>query len=81
MTDPQGAPVGAGQAEFAKALDLIKAGKPVSYQGVIGPVAFDRYGDITGPFRLWRIVDGKVVTTGEMSAADVGALKGKLAGP
>jgi branched-chain amino acid transport system substrate-binding protein len=46
---------------------------------VIGPVAFDAYGDITGPFRLWRIVDGKVVTVGELSADDVLALKAKIA--
>ena len=31
------------------------------------PVAFDKYGDITGPFRLWKIADGKVTTVGEMS--------------
>ena len=46
--------------------------------GVIGPVEFDRYGDITGPFRLWRIKDGQVVTTGEMSQADVALLKARL---
>ena len=81
VTDPQGTPVGAGQEGLAKALALIKAGKPVRYEGVIGPVQFDKYGDITGPFRLWRIADGKVVTTGEMSTADVSALKAKLSGP
>ena len=80
VTDPKGTAVGAGKEEFAKALDLIKAGKPISYQGVIGPVQFDTYGDITGPFRLWKIVDGKVTTTGEMSTADVSALKAKLGG-
>ena len=45
---------------------------------MIGPVQFDRFGDITGPFRLWRIQDGEVRTTGEMSAADVDQLKAKL---
>jgi ABC-type branched-subunit amino acid transport system substrate-binding protein len=80
VTDPQGTPVGAGKEEFSKALDLIKAGKPIRYQGVIGPVQFDQYGDITGPFRLWKIVDGKVTTTGEVSTADVTALKAKLGG-
>jgi hypothetical protein len=44
----------------------LKAGKPIRYEGVIGPVSFDQYGDITGPFRLWKIVDGKVTTVGEM---------------
>ncbi|WP_170864176.1 hypothetical protein [Paracoccus sp. SM22M-07] len=24
----------------------------------IGPVAVDHYGDITGPFRLWKITGG-----------------------
>jgi len=41
-------------------------------------VQFDEYGDITGPFRLWRIKDGEVTTVGEMSTADVDAIKAKL---
>jgi hypothetical protein len=45
---------------------------------VIGPVSFDKYGDITGPFRLWKIVDGKVTTTGEMSTDEVNALIAKI---
>ena len=43
--------------------------------GVTGPVQFDQYGDITGPFRLWRIQNGEVTTIGEMSADEVGRLK------
>ena len=39
---------------------------------------FDEYGDITGPFRLWRIQSGEVKTIGEMSADDVTKLKGEL---
>ena len=70
-----GEPIHAGKDEFAKALALIKEGKPIKYEGVIGPVSFDQYGDITGPFRLWKITDGKVTTVGEMSAADVEAIK------
>lgn len=69
----------AGKDEFAKALALIKEGKPVKYEGVIGPVSFDQYGDITGPFRLWRIKDGEVTTVGEMSAADVDKVKSEIA--
>ena len=80
VTSPDGTPVGAGKDEFAKALALIKDGKPIRYEGVIGPIAFDRYGDITGPFRLWKITDGKVVTTGEMGTDAVNALKAKIAG-
>ena len=56
----------------------MKAGKPIRYEGVIGPIAFDKYGDITGPFRLWKIVDGKVTTVGEMTKVDVDAIKAKI---
>ena len=73
-----GEPIHAGKEEFAKALKLIGEGKPVRYEGVIGPVSFDQYGDITGPFRLWRIQGGEVKTIGEMSADEVGAIKAGL---
>ena len=79
ITSKDGEVIHAGTADFARALDLLKAGKPIRYEGVIGPVAFDQYGDITGPFRLWKIVDGKVATVGEMSTDDVNAIKAKLA--
>ncbi len=76
--DPSGTPIYAGKEEFTKALGLIKDGKPIRYEGVIGPVAFDKYGDITGPFRLWKIADGKVATDGEMSTDDVNKLQATL---
>jgi branched-chain amino acid transport system substrate-binding protein len=79
VTSRDGEVIHAGKADFAKALDLMKAGKPIRYEGVIGPVSFDQYGDITGPFRLWKIVDGKVTTVGEMSTDEVNAIKVKLA--
>ncbi len=78
VLDPQGTPIHAGKEEFAKALALIKDKKPIRYEGVIGPVAFDQYGDIIGPFRLWKITDGKVTTTGQMSTDEVNAIKAKL---
>ncbi len=73
-----GEPIHAGKDEFAKALQLIAEGKPIRYEGVIGPVSFDQYGDITGPFRLWRIQGGEVETVGEMSADDVAGIKAGL---
>jgi len=78
VLDPKGEPIHAGKDEFAKALKLIAEGKPIRYEGVIGPVAFDQYGDITGPFRLWQIKDGAVTTTGEMSTDDVAAIKASI---
>ncbi len=70
-----GTPIHAGKEEFAKALQLIKDGKPVKYEGVIGPVSFDQYGDITGPFRLWKITNGDVTTVGELSSEEVNKIK------
>ena len=78
VLDPKGEVIHAGKDEFAKALKLIKDGKPIKYEGVIGPVSFDQYGDITGPFRLWRIQKGEVTTVGEMTTTDVDAIKAKL---
>jgi hypothetical protein len=78
VLDPAGTPIYAGPQEFAKALALIKAGKPIRYIGVIGPVQFDEYGDISGPFRLWKIASGKVVTTGQLSTSDIDTIKASL---
>jgi branched-chain amino acid transport system substrate-binding protein len=78
VLDPSGTVIHAGKDEFSKAVQLIKEGKPIKYEGVIGPVSFDEFGDITGPFRLWRIKDGEITTVGEMSTADVAAIKAKI---
>jgi branched-chain amino acid transport system substrate-binding protein len=74
VLDPKGEVIYAGADQFKKGLDLIKAGKPIRYVGVIGAVQFDKNGDITGPFRLWRIQKGQVVTTGEVPTDKVDAL-------
>ncbi len=73
-----GTVIHAGKDEFAKALQLIKDGKPIKYEGVIGAVTFDEFGDITGPFRLWKMKDGETTTVGQMSTADVNAIKAKM---
>jgi branched-chain amino acid transport system substrate-binding protein len=80
VTDPHGSVIHAGRSEFVRALAFIKDGKPIRYEGVIGPVSFDDYGDITGPFRLWRITNGVVSTVGEMRADEVSALKARIGG-
>lgn len=79
-TDPDGEPVTAGPDGFRKALQLIHDGKKIRYVGVIGPIRFDRYGDITGPFRLWQIKAGEVVTKGELTTADVDKIRAQIAG-
>ncbi len=78
VTDPAGEVVTAGKDGFAKALAVLKAGKTVRYLGVIGPISFDQYGDITGPFAEWAIEGGKVVVRGTLTSADVDAIRGKM---
>jgi branched-chain amino acid transport system substrate-binding protein len=77
VTGSDGEVIHAGPDGFKKALQLIKDGKPIRYEGVIGPVSFDQNGDITGPFRLWRIQNGEVTTIGQMSVEDVNAVRAK----
>ena len=57
-----GAPVGTGPGEYKKALELIKAGKPIKYHGATGPIEFDANGDVTGPALVWKISGGQIVT-------------------
>ena len=78
VTDPGGEVVHAGPQGFARALQLIREKKTVRYVGVIGPVQFDRNGDIVGPFRTWKITNGEVTTVGQMSMEDVQAVQARL---
>ena len=78
VTAPGGEVVYAGPQGFARALQLIREMKPVRYVGVIGPVQFDKYGDIAGPFRTWKISNGEVKTVGQISAEEVQAIQARL---
>jgi len=80
ITDPAGTVITAGPEGFKQALTLLSQKKPIRYVGVIGPISFDKYGDITGPFREWQISDGKVVTKGQLSTADVDKIRASIAG-
>ena len=79
VLDASGESVFAGPESLGTALEKLSTGEPIRYEGVIGPVQFDEYGDITGPFRLWTIEDGVVTTAGQMSADEVGKIKAEIA--
>ena len=66
--------VGTGPEEFKKALELIKAGKPIRYSGATGPFEFDPNGDVTGPALVWKIEDGEIKTDRTISIDDMQAL-------
>jgi len=71
---PGGSVVGTGPAEYKKALELIKAGKPIKYFGATGPIEFDANGDVTGPALVWKIKDGQIVTDRIITIEDMQVL-------
>jgi ABC-type branched-subunit amino acid transport system substrate-binding protein len=78
VTGPGGEVVHAGPEGFRRGLELLRAGQRIRYVGVIGPVEFDQHGDITGPFRKWRIQNGEITTVGQMTAEEVQAVQRQL---
>ena len=77
---PNGTPVGTGPAEYKKALELIKAGKPIKYFGATGPIEFDANGDVTGPALVWKVKDGQIVTDRIITIEDMQALFKRVEG-
>ena len=74
MHAANGTPVGTGPDEYRKALELIKAGKPIRYNGATGPIEFDVNGYVTGPALVWKISGGKIETDRVISIEEMQAL-------
>jgi len=60
INQPDGEVVGPG--EFARAVERLKAGGAINYQGASGSVDFDANGDVGGTFAHWEIQEGEYVT-------------------
>jgi branched-chain amino acid transport system substrate-binding protein len=71
---PDGTPVGTGPEEYKRAVELIKAGKPIKYNGATGPIEFNANGDVTGPALVWKITGGQIVTDRIISIEDMQSL-------
>ena len=65
-----GTVIGAGREDIKKGLALAKEGKPIKYEGALGPIQFDSNGDIVGPFLVMKVKDGKIAPTGDVIAKD-----------
>lgn len=50
--------------EWSKALELIKAGTDINYQGASGEIEFDAAGDVAGAIENFAVEGGKVVNKG-----------------
>jgi ABC-type branched-subunit amino acid transport system substrate-binding protein len=63
LNDPSGEKINPGAAGIKKALELIKAGKAINYQGASGFSGWDDNGDVpSGYIEIWKIEGGKIVT-------------------
>jgi ABC-type branched-subunit amino acid transport system substrate-binding protein len=48
--------------DLKKAIDFLKQGKDIDYEGVSGSVNFDQNGDVTsGSYGIWKIENGRIV--------------------
>jgi branched-chain amino acid transport system substrate-binding protein len=63
VANPPGEIVGPGEAGIEQALELVRLGQEVNYEGASGPVDLDENGDVTcGAVEVWRIEEGVFVT-------------------
>ena len=53
-----------GPSEWATALTTLQDDGEVNYEGASGNVDFDANGDVTGAYKVWRIVSGAIVSEG-----------------
>ena len=59
VANPPGEVVSAGVAGLKRALELIKAGQPLNYEGAAGSQDFDEYGDTITPIEVWQYVENE----------------------
>ncbi len=78
VTDPNGEQVYAGASELEAGFALLKLGNTLQYVGATGPVQFDQFGDMAGPYVMWTVQDGVVVETGMMTVADIVAVQNQI---
>ncbi|MGX1098454.1 ABC transporter substrate-binding protein [Amorphus sp. MBR-141] len=62
VANPPGEKVGPG--DYAKAVELLKAGTDINYEGAAGSQDFDDNGDVPGTIGMWSFEDGKIVEGG-----------------
>lgn len=54
--------------DVCKALELVRQGKDINYQGASGNVDIDENGDVVGSYDVWTVLDdGKLKVTGKVS--------------
>ena len=63
VANPPGTQVGPG--DIARALELIRSGQDIDYEGAAGSQDFDAQGDVLNTIEIWRISGGSITSTGQ----------------
>lgn len=59
LQDPAGEVITAGAAEFARAVELLRAGRPINYEGASGPLDFDANAAVRNNLTHFLAKDGR----------------------
>ncbi|MFN6977211.1 MAG: ABC transporter substrate-binding protein, partial [Gemmobacter sp.] len=78
VTDPAGEKVAGDVEGFKRAMALLSEGKPVSFQGGTGAVAFDQYGDVSAPAVSWTFGAAGIEEKRYIPLEEVGAFIASL---
>lgn len=61
VANPPGEVVGPG--DIPRALELVRDGKDINYEGAAGSIDFDENGDVMSSMRVWQMLDGTIQDT------------------
>ncbi len=64
VANSPGEVVGPGVDSIKHALELIRDGKDINYEGAGGSQDFDANGDVISTIEIWKIENGEIVSTG-----------------
>lgn len=56
VANPPGEPIFAGVEGLTRALELIRDGQDINYEGAAGSVDFDEHGDVVTPIEIWQYI-------------------------
>jgi len=77
VTGPGGEVVYPGAEGFARAKEVLAAGGQITYVGATGPISFDEYGDVTGPYLIFGVgEDGSLTEVDTWTVDEVNELMG-----
>lgn len=56
---------------YTEGKEALEAGDEIDYQGLVGPIDFDEYGNITAPFGIRQVQDGSWATVATIQAEEL----------